>query len=196
LGTHKKLRAPLFFKGIVFSLPDIRNTCNSQSIALTEFIFICENEPMPNKPPLFLDVEIRNLPDLQVVHSLLLFQANSGNPDKVIRPAFQRLRQCVTEFGLDPDCLLHVGVPELDDWQLVSYDCCIEFPLPATPDVKILPGGRYAVLSVEKTPAKISPAIRAFRGDYLPDHELFIDDERPVYEIYFKDTLEYCIPLR
>ena len=174
MGTHKK----------------------SQSAILTEFIFICENESMPRKPPVFLDVEIRNLPDLQVLHSLLLFRANTGNPDKVIRPAFQRLRQHVTEFGLDPDSLLHVGVPELDERQLVSYDCCIEFPLPPTPDVKILPGGCYAVLSVEKTPAKISPAIRAFRGDYLPDHGLFIDDERPVYEIYFKDTLEYCVPLR
>lgn len=151
---------------------------------------------MPTKPTRFLDVEIRDLPDLRVVHSLLLFRTNTGNPDKVIRPAFRRLRQCVTEFGLDPDALLHVGVPELDDRQLFSYDCCIEFPIPADVNVRTLPGGRYFVLSVEKTPAKITPAIRTFRGDYLPDHGFFLDDDRPVYEIYFKETLEYCVPVR
>jgi DNA gyrase inhibitor GyrI len=150
---------------------------------------------MPTRPPVFLDVELRDLPDLRVVHSLLLFRAITINPDKVIRPAFSRLRQCVTEFGLDPDTLLHVGVPQLDDRQLVSYDCCIEFPIPADVNLKTLPGGCYAILSVEKTPAKIGPAIRTFRGDYLPDHGLFVDEERPVYEIYFKETLEYCLPI-
>ena len=152
---------------------------------------------MPKRLPVFLDVEVRSLPDLQVIHCLLLFRSNAGNPDKIIRPAFRRLRQRVTEFGLVPDTLLHVGVPELVDGLLVSYDCCIEFPLPeSVEDVKILPGGRYAVLTVEKSPLKINTAIRAFRGDYLPDHGLVPDEERPVYEIYFKDTLEYCVPIR
>jgi DNA gyrase inhibitor GyrI len=72
----------------------------------------------------------------------------------------------------------------------------IEFPLPEKLDVKILPGGHYAILKVEKVPSKIRSAIRTFRGDYLPDHELIPDEERPVYEIYFKDTLEYCVPIR
>jgi hypothetical protein len=48
---------------------------------------------------------------------------------------------------------------------------------------------------VEKLPSRIGPAIRAFRGDYLPDRGLIPDEDRPVYEIYFKDTLEYCVPI-
>jgi DNA gyrase inhibitor GyrI len=162
---------------------------------LTVFFFICDN-PAMQKSPRYLEVEVRILPDLQVIHHLLLFRSSSGNPDKVIRPAFGSLRQRVIECGLDPDSLLHIGVPELDERELVSYDCCIEFPLLERMDVKTLSGGRYAVLTVEKNPSKISPAIRAFRGDYLPDHGMIIDEERPVYENYFKDTLEYCVPIR
>ena len=51
------------------------------------------------------------------------------------------------------------------------------------------------MLTVEKKASKIGPAIRAFRGDYLPEHGLVVDEERPVYEYYFKDTLEYCLPM-
>ena len=142
-------------------------------------------------------MEIRSLPDLSVVHRLLLFHGEKLNPDALIRPAFRSLRERVSGFGLDPDSLLHVGVPELADGQLTSYDCCIEFPLSDGMDaVKILHGGDYAVLPVEKKPARIGPAIRTFRGDYIPDHGLVVDEERPVYEYYFKDTLEYCVPIR
>jgi DNA gyrase inhibitor GyrI len=162
---------------------------------LTEFFFLNENSSMPARPPKFLDIEIRILQPLRVIHHCCLFGSNSGNPDKIIRPVFQALRRQVTDFGLDPDTMLHVGIPEIIDGQLVSYDCCIEFPLPEETDVTVLPGGRYAVLTVEKTPARIRPAIRSFRGDYLPDHGLFPDEARPTYEIYFKDTMEYCIPV-
>jgi DNA gyrase inhibitor GyrI len=161
---------------------------------LTFSFFMGDNPFMPNTP-VILDVELRSLSDLQVIHRLLLFNSNPVNPDKVIRQAFRQLRQRVTENGLDPDGLLHVGVPEVVDGQLVSYDCCIEFPLPEAGDINTLPGGQYAVLVVEKTPAKIRQALRAFQGDYLPDHGLIPDEVRPVYEFYFADTLEYCVPL-
>ena len=152
---------------------------------------------MRTKSPVFLEVEIRTLPDLSVIHRLLLFCDESLNPDVLIRPGFRSLRERVSSYGLNPDSLLHVGIPELADGQLVSYDCCIEFPLSGGVDnVKILPGGQYAVLTVEKTVSKIVPAIRAFQGDYLLDHGLIPDEDRPVYEIYFKDTLEYCVPIR
>jgi DNA gyrase inhibitor GyrI len=152
--------------------------------------------PMKSRHPGFLDVELRHLPDLQAFHSLLLFQTNPINPDRVIRPAFQELRERVSACGLNPDSLLHVGVPDVVDGDLISYDCCIECPLPEAGELRILPGGRYVVLTVEKKPARIRPAIRTLRGDYLPDHGLIPDEERPVYEIYFKDTLEYCVPVR
>jgi DNA gyrase inhibitor GyrI len=149
------------------------------------------------KSPVFMDVENRTLPDLTVIHRFILFHDQALNPDPVIRPTFRALRARLAGFGLDPDTLLHVGVPELADGQLVSYDCCLEYPLPDNnDDLKILPGGRYAVLTVEKSTSKIGPAIRTFRGDYLPDHGLIPDEQRPVYEIYFKETMEYCVPIR
>jgi DNA gyrase inhibitor GyrI len=153
-----------------------------------------ENPTMPTPAP-FLEVEIRTLPDLRVLHRLLLFPSNPLNPDKAIRPAFKELHRQVSACGLDPDTLLHVGVPDVVEGELVSYDCCIEFPLPKASPIRMLPGGCYAVLIVEKTPAKIRPAIRSFRGDYLADHGLVTDEDRPVYEIYFKDALEYCLPI-
>jgi DNA gyrase inhibitor GyrI len=149
------------------------------------------------KPINLLEVEIRQLPELQVVHKLILFRSNTGNPDGIIRPAFQELREQIMGYGLNPDTLLHVGIPELVDSQLTSYDCCIEFPLPENlENMKTLLGGCYAVLSIEKIPAKIKSAIHAFIGDYLPDHSLLLDEDRPIYEFYFKETMEYCLPIR
>jgi hypothetical protein len=144
-----------------------------------------------------LDVETRSLQDLAVIHHFLLFHDRPTNPDRLIRPAFKGLRERLVQYGLNPDELLHVGIPDLADQALVSYECCIEFPLPGCmEDIKTLPGGLYAILRVEKIRSKIGPAIRAFRGDYLPEHELIIDEDRPVYEIYFKETMEYCVPIR
>jgi len=37
--------------------------------------------------------------------------------------------------------------------------------------------------------------IRSFRVDYLPEHGLIVDEDRPTYEICYKDTLEYCVPI-
>ena len=132
------------------------------------FSFFIGDNPFVTNTPIILDVELRGLPDLQVIHRLLLFNSNPVNPDKVIRPAFRQLRQRVTEVGLDPDGLLHVGIPQVVDGQLVSYDCCIEFPLPKANDCKDLPGGQYAVLAVEKTPAKIHQALPRFPGRLSP----------------------------
>jgi DNA gyrase inhibitor GyrI len=145
----------------------------------------------------FLLVEQRELQPLRVLHCACLFRAATGNPDKVIRPAFREMRQQVSTFGLDPDSLLHVGIPEIVDGQLVSYDCCVEFPLPVKADaVKTLPGGQYIVLTVQKDPKKIAAAIRSLRGDYIPEHGLVEDEDRPIYEIYFTNTLEFCVPIR
>ena len=88
----------------------------------------------------------------------------------------------------------------LDGDILVTYDWCIEFSLLIQEDnpslgVATLPGGKYAVLIVEKTRAKIGKAIRQFRGDYVFEHELILDEDRPIYEIYYDTTMEYCIPL-
>ena len=96
---------------------------------------------------------------------------------------------------------MHIGVPVLEDKQLIMYDCCIEFPFPVLEErgdisLRVLPGGEYALLRVEKTPAKIGKAIQLFYSDYIPRNALILDEERPTYEIYYEDTMEYCVPIQ
>ena len=84
---------------------------------------------------------------------------------------------------------------------LITYDCCIEFPLPLdderSDDIrqKSLPGGTYAVLRIEKIRSKIARSIRQFQRDYIPENQIIVDESRPIYEIYYKDTMEYCVPI-
>jgi DNA gyrase inhibitor GyrI len=147
-----------------------------------------------------LHVEVRELSPLQVAHKLCIFPTGPKNHDKKIRKTFQTLRDWITGFGLDPDTLLHVGIPMLDNKGLITYDCCIEFPLPIDDEgkdiqQKSLEGGTYAILRIEKKPNIIAKSIRQFKGDYIVENEIIIDEDRPVYEIYFKDIMEYCVPI-
>lgn len=151
-----------------------------------------------NKP--YLHVGITNLSPIRVAHKLCIFPASPGRPFKKINETFQSLREWIVSFALDPDTLLHMGIPTLDGNALVSYACCIEFPLPFDYnqdgiDVKSLPGDAYAVLRIEKKPARISQAIRQFHGDYIPQNQIIVDADRPIYEIYYLDTMEYCVPI-
>ena len=147
-----------------------------------------------------LHVGICKLEPVQVIYTMCIFRHRNENYDKKIRQAFQSLREWTVRFGLDPKQLLHIGIPTVDDKQLVMYECCMEFPLPMMEDnaevqLKTLPGGNYAVLRIEKTPAKIGKAIQRFHADYIPDNDLVMDDERLTYEIYYEDTMEYCVPI-
>jgi DNA gyrase inhibitor GyrI len=153
---------------------------------------------MPSKD--LLHVGITNLSPVQVAHKLCIFPANQNKPFKKINETFQSLREWVANFGLDPDTLLHVGIPSLDEKVLVTYSCCIEFPLPIDEgsngiDIKSLSGGLYAILRIEKKPSKISKAIRQFHGDYIPENQIVVDENRQIYEIYYADTMEYCVPV-
>ncbi len=151
-----------------------------------------------------LHVGTCKLEPVQVVYKTCFFGGRLENydrrVDKRIREAFQVLREWVVRFGLDPQDLLHIGIPTLQDKLLIQYDCCLEFPLPmleksADLALRILPGGEYALLRVEKTHAKICKALQRFYADYIPENHLLLDEERPTYEIYYKDMLEYCVPI-
>jgi DNA gyrase inhibitor GyrI len=147
-----------------------------------------------------LHVGITSLSSIQVAHKLCVFPASLDRPFKKINETFHALREWVVNFGLDPDTLLHIGMSSLDDKVLVTYDCCIEFPLPIQGmnndvDVKSLPGGTYAILRIEKKPSIISKSIRQFQSDYIPENQLVVDENRPIYEIYYVDTMEYCVPI-
>jgi len=150
-----------------------------------------------------LHVGLCKLEPVQVVHKMCLFR-NPAKPrgyDKRIRQTFQQLREWIVCCGLEPRNLLHIGVPVLEDKQLIMYDCCIEFPFPVLEEhrditLRVLPGGEYALLRVEKTPARIAKAIQLFYSDYVPRNALILDEERPTYEIYYEDTMEYCVPIQ
>ena len=165
---------------------------------MTRFFFWIDNADMPSKN--LLHVGITNLSSIQVAHKLCAFPASPNMPFKKINETFQSLREWVVNFGLDPDTLLHIGIPSLDGKVLVTYSCCIEFPLPINEtsngvDVKSLSGGTYAILRIEKKPNEISKAIRRFHQDYIPENQIVVDENRQIYEIYYADTMEYCVPI-
>ena len=136
-----------------------------------------------------LHVGIANLPSIQVAHTLCIFPSSLNKPFKKINETFQSLREWVANFGLDPNTLLHIGIPSLDGKVLVTYSCCLEFPLP------IDEGGLYVILRIEKKSSKILKAIRQFHGDYIPENRIVVDENRQIYEIYYTDTMEYCVPV-
>ena len=157
-----------------------------------------DNTIMPSKN--LLHVGITDLSPIRAAHKLCIFPASPNKPYKKINEMFQSLREWVVIFGLDPDKLLHIGIPSLDNKDLISYGCCIEFPLPIEDDshgvdIKSLSGGTYAILRIKKKKSKISKAIRQFHGDYIPENQIIIDEHRPIYEIYYADTMEYCVPI-
>ena len=147
-----------------------------------------------------LHVGVCEMEPVHVIYRVCIFRHSKDNHDKKIRQAFQSLREWSVRFGLNPKELLHIGIPTVDKKELIIYECCVEFPIPmmeenADIQAKTLPGGSYAVLRIEKTPVKIRNAIRRFHADYIPDNDLVIDDNRPTYEIYYEDTMEYCLPI-
>jgi DNA gyrase inhibitor GyrI len=165
---------------------------------LTVFFISIENEDMTKHD--FLHVGICKLEPVQVIYKTCLFRDPPQGYDKRLRQTFQLVREWIVRFGLDPMGLLHIGIPTLENKQLIMYDCCIEFPLPMMEKsddlaLRSLQGGDYALLRVEKTPAKIGKAIQMFLADYIPENHLVLDEERPIYEIYYTDTIEYCVPI-
>ena len=157
-----------------------------------------DNAVMPGKN--LLHVGITELAPIRVAHKLCVFPINPNKPYRKINDTFQALREWVVFFGLEPDTLLHIGIPSREDKELISYSCCIEFPLPIDEissdiDVKSLSGGTYGILRIEKKPGKIARAIRQFHGDYIPENQIVVDESRPIYEIYYADTMEYCVPV-
>jgi len=98
-----------------------------------------------------LHVGICELESIQVIYKTCIFRHTKENYDTKIRKAFQRLREWIVRFGLDPNQLLHIGIPTVDEKGLVMYECCLESPIPmieeeADIQSKTLPGGSYAVL--------------------------------------------------
>ena len=148
-----------------------------------------------------LVVSIQDLPKVCV--ACIDYQASSAQGDfhNEIRACFQRVQNWVRGLGHDPYSLLNLGVPNVQDGQLMSYACCVQMPEDVQSgsdgvDIRDLPGGRYAVVRIAKDPQTIGDSIGRFYREYVPENNITVDGMRPTYEIYWKDTMDYCVAIR
>ena len=146
-----------------------------------------------------LSISIKELPSVHVAYIDYQAKDESDNSDE-IRKCFQRVQDWVKGLGYDPYALLNIGIPIVVDGRLLRYESCIEVPakVQAGSDnigIKELPGGLYAVVSIEKDPAIIGNSIGRFYQEYVPQNKIKIDGTRPTYEIYYENTMEYCVPI-
>jgi DNA gyrase inhibitor GyrI len=159
-----------------------------------------EEMAMNNPAGPALSVSIRDLLPVEVAYARCRVEQSPGRFSDQIRDGFQVVKDWAAQKGFDISLLKVVGIPQVSNGQMASYDCCIELPEPV--DVseeaiqsKQLTGGRYAVLTLEKDSATIGETIGRFFAEYVPEHELVIDNNRPNYEIYYENLLDFCVPI-
>lgn len=119
---------------------------------------------------------------------------------RAIRGLFERVQQWLQEIGYDPYTRWTVGSIWAVEERLLRYDCCIEVPdeVESPPEgiaIKKLPGGKYAVVTIEKDAQVIPETVRRFHEEYALQNNLQVDATRPSYEVYFEGVMEYCAPL-
>lgn len=147
-----------------------------------------------------LVVSIRELPSVHV--ACIEYKANvePGDLHNQIGECFRRVQTWVRERGYGLLTQLTIGAIQLVNGQLASYACCVQIPGEVHSgseevDIRELPGGRYALVSIEKDPQIIGASIGGFYQEYAPQHNLEVDDTRLTYEIYYENTMEYCVPI-
>lgn len=155
---------------------------------------------MSNQAGPALSVSIRDLLQVEVAYTRCHVEQATGNFSDQIRDGFQTVKDWVMQQGHNTFALKVIGVPQVIDGQLKSYDCCVELPEPVqvsneTIQTKQLTGGKYAVLTLEKDSAAIGDTIGRFFAEYVPEHQLVLDDSRPSYEIYYEHVMDFCVPI-
>lgn len=148
------------------------------------------------RPP--LAVEMRTLPAVRVAYVSYALESGQAN-FAAISACFRRVQVWLRERGLQPSAFLTIGAGN-EHRQPPGYDCCIQVPDgiergDGDVEIKELPGGRYATLSIRKEPAIIGETLRRFYHEYVPQNRLRIDAGRPTYEIYYENTMDYCVPV-
>lgn len=145
-------------------------------------------------------VESRDLPPRDVVYLTCTVDLETGAFSTRIGDGFSQIKRWAELQGHGPGETLVIGVPHIVGRRLAAYDCCVQLPAPAAPSDGLssarLPGGRYAVLTLEKDSAMVGEHIGRFFAEYVPQHSLQIDETRPCYEVYHVRTMEYCVPLQ
>ena len=155
---------------------------------------------MNSKTEQSLSVSIRDLPAQEVAYAQCHMEQAAGNFSEQIKDGFQAVKDWATQQGYDLADLKVIGIPQVIDGQLKSYDCCVELPMPVpvnteTIQTKRLAGGQYAVLTLEKDSASIGDSIGRFFAEYVPQNQLSIDVTRPSYEIYYEHIMDFCVPI-
>jgi DNA gyrase inhibitor GyrI len=151
---------------------------------------------MDDLSPPDLSVSLENLPARRVA---FLVCRPEGDPDPIIRSHFDRVKEWAQRYGSDPATVPAIGIAEVADGRLQTYQCCIPIPDNAPVDhtevgVQTLPGGMYAVLRIEKRSEVIGQAIGRFFQEVVPSAPWQIDQMRPTYEVYWADTMDFCVP--
>jgi DNA gyrase inhibitor GyrI len=93
-----------------------------------------------------------------------------------------------------------IGAINKADGKPSSYDCCIqvsEVVRDGSGDVNVreLPGGRYAILTLAKDTKIAGSSISRFFQVYVPENKSEVDGTRPTYEIYYENKMEFCVPI-
>jgi DNA gyrase inhibitor len=147
-----------------------------------------------------LQVTIRDLPPTTIIYTSVLLQQMKGSYNDQIRDGFEKIKDWARRQGYDPSALKVIGIPHVNGTQLIGYECALELEIVSlnTEDVhtKQLPAGRYAILSLEKDSATIGETIGRFFAEYVPQHQLIVDPQRPNYEVYYEHVMDFCVPLQ
>jgi len=155
---------------------------------------------MSNPAKQAVSVSIQELLGVEVAYTSCRVEQAAGNFSDQIRDGFQAVKDWLIQQGYDISGLKVIGVPQVTEGQLKSYECCVELPEPVQVSTEIiqtkqLPGGQYAVLTLEKDSTSIGDSIGRFFAEYVPEHQLAIDNNRPTYEIYYEHVMDFCVPI-
>ncbi len=147
------------------------------------------------------NVAIYDLAPISVAYTFCKLQQAMGSYSEQIRDGFERMKRWARQHGYDLSTLRLIGVPHTSNAQLIGYDCALEIPEASFQQVrdvptKLLPGGRFAVLSLEKDSSAIGESIGRFFAEYVPQHRLIVDAQRLSYEIYYELTMDLCVPIQ
>jgi DNA gyrase inhibitor GyrI len=148
-----------------------------------------------------LHVSTIELTGWRVAYLTIQTSQAAGSFDHAIRNTFDQVKSWVRAQGGIADNVPAIGIASVLDGKLQSYECCIPISenLSAdensAPNVKFLPGGKYAVVKIEKQSEIIGETIRRFFEEYVPNVNLQIDHSRPTYEVYWDTTMDFCVPI-
>lgn len=152
-----------------------------------------------------MHVRIENLPAYRIAYMRQIGSYGSNNIQLM-----QKLKKWAITRDLLTDTSIILGIahddPEVTPSEKCRYDCCIvlsdKYDLEKDMNEAMLPGGQYAIFSVEHTAEAIGKAWHEIFSIWLPDSSYQIDD-RPLFERFIgtalsvePDSCEICIPLK